>query len=106
MIFCYYYNVFNFFGILIINQFYEPAIIAIEDVSPAKTGFLGGFGLPIIFSWFVGGLLAAGVAFVIGKITLGLRADYLAIATLGLSVFVIAVLKHDDWLSRGVKNVI
>ena len=95
-----------FFGFIIINQFYEPAIIAIEDVSPAKTGFLGGFGLPIIFSWFVGGLLAAGVAFVIGKITLGLRADYLAIATLGISEIVIAVLKHEDWLARGVKNVI
>ena len=94
------------FGLLIINQFYRPAVIAIEDVSPAKTGFLGGFGLPIIFSWFVGGLLAAGVAFVIGKITLGLRADYLAIATLGISEIVIAVLKHEDWLSRGVKNVI
>ena len=94
------------FGLLIINQFYRPAVIAIEDVSPAKTGFLGGFGLPIIFSWFVGGLLAAGVAFVIGKITLGLRADYLAIATLGISEIVIAVLKHEDWLARGVKNVI
>ena len=63
-------------------------------------------GLPIIFSWLVGGLFAAGVAFVIGKITLGLRSDYLAIATLGISEIIIAVLKHEDWLSRGVKNVI
>ncbi len=94
------------FGFLFINQFYGPAVDAIEDVNPAKTGFLGGFGLPIIFSWFVAGLLAAGVAFVIGKITLGLRADYLAIATLGISEIVIAVLKHEDWLTRGVKNVI
>jgi branched-chain amino acid transport system permease protein len=94
------------FGFLFVNQFYGPAVNAIEDVNPAKTGFLGGFGLPIIFSWFVAGLLAAGVAFVIGKITLGLRADYLAIATLGISEIVIAVLKHEDWLARGVKNVI
>ena len=94
------------FGLLIVNQFYGPAVIAIEDVNPAKTGFLGGFGLPIIFSWFVAGLLAAGVAFVIGKVTLGLRADYLAIATLGISEIVISVLKHEDWLTRGVKNVI
>ena len=42
----------------------------------------------------------------IGKITLGLRSDYLAIATLGISEIIIAVLKHEDWLSRGVKNVI
>ena len=93
-------------GLIIINQFYKPAVLAIEDINPAKTGFLGGFGMPIIFSWLIGGLLAASVAFVIGKITLGLRSDYLAIATLGISEIIIAVLKHEDWLTRGVKNVI
>ena len=93
-------------GIIVINLFYKPAVSAIEGVNPATTGFLGGMGLPIIFSWIVGGLFAAGVAFVIGKITLGLRSDYLAIATLGISEIIISVLKHEDWLSRGVKNVI
>ena len=63
-------------------------------------------GLPIIFSWIVGGLFAAGVAFAIGKITLGLRSDYLAIATLGISEIIIAVLKSEEWLARGVKNVV
>ncbi len=93
-------------GLTLINLFFRPAVQAIENVNPAVTGFLGGLGLPIIFSWIVGGLFAAGVAFVIGKITLGLRSDYLAIATLGISEIIIAVLKHEDWLSRGVKNVI
>ena len=93
-------------GLIVINLFFRPAVQAIESVNPAVTGFLGGLGLPIIFSWIVGGLFAAGVAFVIGKITLGLRSDYLAIATLGISEIIIAVLKHEDWLSRGVKNVI
>ncbi len=93
-------------GIIIINIFYRPSVHAIEAVNPAISGFLGGLGLPIIFSWVVGGLFAAGVAFIIGKITLGLRSDYLAIATLGISEIIIAVLKHEDWLSRGVKNVI
>ena len=93
-------------GLILINLFFRPAVHAIESVNPAVTGFLGGLGLPIIFSWIVGGLFAAGVAFVIGKITLGLRSDYLAIATLGISEIIIAVLKHEDWLSRGVKNVI
>jgi len=93
-------------GLILINLFFRPAVQAIENVNPAVTGFLGGLGLPIIFSWIVGGLFAAGVAFVIGKITLGLRSDYLAIATLGISEIIIAVLKHEDWLSRGVKNVI
>ena len=84
----------------------EPGIEAIEEVNPARTGFLGGLGLPIIFSWIVGAFFAGGLAFVIGKVALGLRADYLAIATLLISEIVIAIIKHEDWLTRGVKNVI
>ena len=95
-----------FLGIIIIRHFYLNATANIEDVNPALAGFLGGLGLPIIFSWLVGGLFAAGVAFVIGKVALGLRSDYLAIVTLGISEIVVSVLKHEEWLSRGVKNVI
>ena len=93
-------------GIIIIRFVSEPGIEAIEEVDPAITGFLGGLGLPIIFSWIVGALFAGGLAFVIGKVALGLRADYLAIATLLISEIVIAIIKHEDWLTRGVKNVI
>ena len=93
-------------GIIIIRFISEPGIEAIEEVDPAKTGFLGGLGLPIIFSWVVGAFFAGGLAFVIGKVALGLRADYLAIATLLISEIVIAIIKHEDWLTRGVKNVI
>ena len=85
--------------------FFSSAVDAIESVDPVRTGFLGGLGLPIIFSWVVGGVLAAGVAWLIGKIALGLRADYFAIATLGISEIVVALLKNEDWLTRGVKNV-
>ena len=84
----------------------DPATAAIESVNPAATGYLGGLGLPVILSWPFGALLAAGVAWVIGKTALGLRSDYLAIATLGIAEIVIAVMKNEDWLSRGVKNVI
>ena len=93
-------------GYIILNIIYRPAVIYIEAVNPSLTGWLGGLGLPIIFSWVVGGLFAAGVAFAIGKVTLGLRSDYLAIATLGISEIIIAVLKSEEWLSRGVKNVV
>ena len=93
-------------GIIIIRVTAEPGIEAIEAINPAKTGFLGGFGLPIMFSWIIGAFFAGGLAFVVGKVALGLRADYLAIATLLISEIVIAIIKHEDWLSRGVKNVI
>ena len=93
-------------GVIIIRITAEPGIEKIESVDPAITGFLGGFGLPIMFSWVIGALFAGGLAFVIGKVALGLRADYLAIATLLISEIVIAIIKHEDWLTRGVKNVI
>ena len=92
--------------IILIRTISGPAIEAIESVNPATQGFLGGLGLPIIFSWIVGGLFAALVAFVIGKVALGLRSDYLAIATLLISGIIVSIVKHEDWLSRGVKNVI
>ena len=83
-----------------------PSIDAIESIDAATSGYLGGLNLPIIFSWFVGAILAALVAFVIGKICLGLRSDYLAISTLLISGIIISLVKHEEWLSRGVKNVI
>ena len=93
-------------GILLIRITAIPGIEAIESVDPAKTGYLGGLGLPVLFSWIAGAFFAAGLAFVVGKIALGLRADYLAIATLLIAEIVVSILKHEEWLARGVKNVV
>jgi len=92
-------------GYVLIRPVFAPAVEAIESVNPSRTGFLGGMGLPIVFSWLVGGVLAACAAWLIGKVALGLRTDYLAIATLGISEIIIALLRNEDWLTRGVKNV-
>ncbi len=92
-------------GLFMTRYFLDPAVISIESVEPARTGFLGGMGLPVLFSWVVGGLFAAAAAWLIGRVALGLRADYLAIATLGISEIIVAILKNEDWLTRGVKNV-
>ena len=94
-----------FTGYFVMRLLVDSPIEKIEAIEPAKTGYLGGFNLPVIMSWPVGGLLAAFAAFIIGKISLGLRSDYLAIATLGISEIIIYFLKNEDWLSRGVKNV-
>ena len=92
-------------GIILMRFIIDPAVEAIEAVEPAKTGFLGGLGLPIVFSWIAGGAFAALAAWGIGKISLGLRSDYLAIATLGISEIIIYFLKNEEWMARGVKNV-
>ena len=93
-------------GFFIYRGVFDPNVQAIEAVDPALTGYLGGLGLPVLVAWPVGGLLAAGAAWIIGKTALGLRSDYLAIATLGIAEIIIYILKNEDWLSRGVKNVI
>jgi branched-chain amino acid transport system permease protein len=93
-------------GFVVYRMVLDPAVGAIEAVDPAASGYLGGLGLPVLVSWPVGALLAAGAAWIVGKTALGLRADYLAIATLGIAEIIIAILKNEDWLSRGVKNVV
>ena len=92
-------------GYFLIGVFFGPATDAIESIDPALSGYLGGAGLPVLIAWPIAGLVAAGAGWLIGRIALGLRADYLAIATLGISEIIIAIIKYEEWLSRGVKNV-
>ncbi len=92
-------------GFFVYRAIFDPAVEAIEAVNPALEGYLGGLGWPVILAWPLGGVVAAGAAWLIGKTALGLRSDYLAIATLGIAEIIIAVLKNEEWLSRGVKNI-
>ncbi|MEO0390898.1 MAG: branched-chain amino acid ABC transporter permease [Pseudomonadota bacterium] len=92
-------------GFFLFRSVFDPSVSAVEGVNPALEGYLGGLGLPVVMAWPVGALFAAGAAWVIGKTALGLRSDYLAIATLGIAEIIIAVLKNEDWLARGVKLV-
>ncbi len=92
-------------GMFLSQHWFLPATAAIEAVDAASAGYLGGLGLPVALSWGVGGLLAAAVAWPIGRLTAGLRSDYLAVATFGISEIILAVLRNEEWLARGVKNV-
>ena len=51
--------------------------------TPASTDHVGGFALPIAIGWIAAALVSAIVSFLIGALTIRLRADYLAIATFG-----------------------
>ncbi|MBS0565085.1 MAG: branched-chain amino acid ABC transporter permease [Proteobacteria bacterium] len=93
-------------GFFLYRAILDPAVSFIEANDPALHGNMGGLGLPALISWPVGALFAAAAAWVIGKTALGLRSDYLAIATLGIGEIIVAILKNEDWLDRGVKNVI
>ncbi|MBL7004844.1 MAG: branched-chain amino acid ABC transporter permease [Gammaproteobacteria bacterium] len=70
-----------------------------------SVGFIGGFGLPVGFGWVAGGIVAGLLAWFVGHICLGLRSDYLAIATLGIAEIIKALLKNADWLTHGTLTV-
>jgi branched-chain amino acid transport system permease protein len=93
-------------GFFIYRGILDPAVMAVEANNPAQAGHIGGLGLGSLWAWPVGAALAAAAAWVIGKIALGLREDYLAIATLGIAEIIVAVMRNEDWLDRGVKNLI
>ncbi|MFG1497278.1 branched-chain amino acid ABC transporter permease [Saccharospirillum sp. HFRX-1] len=88
-------------GYLWIKISLDPVASAIES----EAGFIGGLGLPVWLGWLIGGALAGAVAYFIGHICLGLRSDYLAIATLGIAEIIKAFLKNADWLTRGTLTV-
>ncbi|WP_137392103.1 branched-chain amino acid ABC transporter permease [Rhodoligotrophos defluvii] len=79
----------------------DPVASQIE----AGPGWVGGLGLPVGLGWIGGGIVAGLVGYAIGRICLGLRSDYLAIATLGIAEIIKALLKNADWLTRGTLTV-
>lgn len=92
-------------GFFLARGWFLPATAAIEAVDAASAGYLGGLGLPVALSWLIGGVFAGLLAWPVGRLTAGLRSDYLAVATFGISEIVLAVLRNEEWLARGVKNV-
>lgn len=92
-------------GFVTYRWLFDPAVQAIEANNSASAGNIGGLGWPVLLSWPVGAALAAAAAWGVGKVALGLRSDYLAIATLGIGEIIVAVLRNEEWLARGVKNM-
>ncbi len=92
-------------SVIIAFFYFNQQLAPVAQLIERQSGFIGGLGLPVLFGWFCGGLVAAFVAYWIGKACLSLRADYLAIATLGIAEIIKAILKNADWLTRGTLTV-
>ncbi|WP_299443515.1 branched-chain amino acid ABC transporter permease [uncultured Rhodospira sp.] len=80
---------------------YTSAILT----TATSTAHLGGFDLPFLVG--IAGAMAtsAVVAVGIGWVTMRLRSDYLAIATIGIAEIIRIVFKNEDWLTNGVRGV-
>ncbi|MBW6392799.1 branched-chain amino acid ABC transporter permease [Billgrantia antri] len=95
-------------AIVLAVALYLTVISVLREVTgeiESRAGFIGGLGLPAWSGWIVGGALAGVIGYFIGHICLGLRSDYLAIATLGIAEIIKAFLKNSDWLTRGTATV-
>ena len=72
---------------------------------PPAEAHVGGFALPLPIG-LIGAILTSGIlAFFVGLITLNLRADYLAIASIGIAEIVRLFLKTESWLTGGVRGM-
>ncbi|MBB94849.1 MAG: branched-chain amino acid ABC transporter permease [Rhodobacteraceae bacterium] len=66
---------------------------------------LGGFALPYLLALLGGGAGAGLLAWVVGRCTLHLRHDYLAIATFGIAITFENVARNASWLTGGAQGL-
>lgn len=70
--------------------------------STAASGHLGGYGYPLIVGFLCATLMSGLCGAFIALVTVRLRTDYLAIATIGIAETLRLVSKNEDWLTGGV----
>lgn len=70
-----------------------------------QTAHIGGFGWPFAFALMGGMVIAGALAWIVGRLTLRLRHDYLAIATFGVAVAFENVMRNATTLSGGAQGV-
>ena len=89
------------FAWIMITSHATPMARVIES----EATWIGGLGLPVFVGWLGAAIVAGGIAWFVGKVCLGLRTDYLAIATLGFAQIIKHFLKNADWLTKGTLTV-
>ena len=87
----------GFFGI----GAYTTAILTTAESSR----HLGGYNLPYTVSFLIAMALSGAIAYLVGKICLRLRSDYLAIATIGIAEIFRLVLKNETWATNGPRGI-
>jgi branched-chain amino acid transport system permease protein len=80
---------------------YASAILTAPEISSR----IPGLRLPVIVG-MAGAAIASGlVAYAIGRLTLKLQSDYLAIATIGVGEILRLILKNEAWLTNGALGI-
>jgi branched-chain amino acid transport system permease protein len=89
------------FSWIMVSSYMDPMASSIEE----QATWIGGLGLPVFVGWIGAAVVAGAIGWFVGKVCLGLRTDYLAIATLGFAQIIKHFLKNADWLTKGTLTV-
>jgi len=73
--------------------------------TPPTPDYLGGFDMPVFVGLAAAVLVTGVVALLIGMITVNLRSDYLAIATIGLAEIIRFLIKNEEQVTHGVRGI-
>jgi branched-chain amino acid transport system permease protein len=83
---------------------YTAAILS----TPVAASHLGGFSLPVPAGVIAAMVIAGGLGWVVGRICIRLKSDYLAIATIGIAEILRLVVRNEEAVtagSLGIKNI-
>lgn len=83
---------------------YTAAILS----TPVAASHLGGFGLPFIVGVVVAMVISGMLGWVVGRVCIRLKSDYLAIATIGIAEILRLVVRNEEAVtagSLGIKNI-
>lgn len=76
-------------------------LVAFFGIGAYVSGLLAVGGWPIPLAMLAAVLVAAAAAWPLGRLTLSLKEDYLAVIAVGFSEVVRSVLENEAWLTRG-----
>ena len=93
------------FNIGIAGFYAVGAYVSAIATTPPSDVHLGGFDLPFVFGALLAVVASGIVALLIGWITMRLRTDYLAIATIGIAEIIRLLLKNEEEVTNGVRGI-
>ncbi len=79
-------------------------VTALMTTSPTIR-HIGGFEMPYVVGFAAAMVVSGIIAYLVGKVCLRLRSDYLAIATIGIAENFRLILKNETWATNGPRGV-
>ena len=93
------------FNVGIAGFFAIGAYVSAILTTAESSRHLGGYEMPYVVGFAAAMVISGLIAWAVGKICLRLRADYLAIATIGIAEIFRLILKNETWATNGARGV-